>query len=107
MAQDRDVWMELLAANTKIRRTDRHTESWVEAITESGDPAVAAKIIDHTKAMQARTKVGAQVRIWDPIFADLFKKHGTVTIDVTPTEKGVNIVERSDDREAKIGRAHV
>lgn len=107
VAQDRDVWMELLAANTKIRRTDRHTESGVEAITESGDPAVAAKIIDHTKAIQARTKVGAQVRIWDPIFAELFKKHGTVTIDVTPTEKGVKIVERSDDPEAvALLRAH-
>ena len=100
VARDRDVWMELLDANTKIRRTVRHTPDGVEAITESDDPAIAAKIIDHTKAMQARMKVGAQVRIWDPVFTELFKKHGAVTIDVTPTEKGVRITERSDDPEA-------
>lgn len=100
VAKDRDMWQELLGANTKIRRTVRHTETGVEAVTESDDPAVAAKIIEHAKAMQARMKVGAQVRFWDPVFAELFKKHGAVTIDVTPTDKGVKIVESSADPEA-------
>lgn len=100
VAKDRDMWQELLGAHTKIRRTVRHTESGVEAVTESDDPAVAAKIIEHAKAMQARMKVGAQVRFWDPVFAELFKKHGAVTIDVTPTGKGVKIVESSADPDA-------
>lgn len=102
VAKDRDMWQELLGANTKIRRTVRHTETGVEAVTESDDPAVAAKIIEHTKAMQARMKVGAQVRFWDPVFAELFKKHGAVSIEVTPTDKGVKIVESSADPEAVV-----
>ncbi len=102
VAKDRDMWQELLGANTKIRRTVRHTESGVEAVTESDDPAVAAKIIEHAKAMQARMKVSAQVRVWDPVFAELFKKHGAVTIEVTPTEKGVKIGESSADPEAVV-----
>lgn len=107
VAQDRDVWQELLGANTKIRRVVRHTDHGVEAVTESDDPAVASKIIDHAKAMQARMKVGAQVRVWDPVFAELFSKHGAVSIEVTPTAKGVRIVERSDDPEAvALLRAH-
>jgi hypothetical protein len=100
VAKDRDLWHELLGANNKIRRTVMHTESGVEAVTESEDPVIAAKIIEHAKAMQARMKVGAQVRVWDPVFAELFKKHGAVSLEVTPTEKGVRIVERSDDPEA-------
>ncbi len=41
-----------------------------------------------------------QVRIWDPVFAELFKKHGVVSIEVTLTDKGVQIVESSTDPEA-------
>lgn len=100
VAKDRDVWQELLGVNTRIRRTIRHTETGVEAVTESDDPAVAARIMEHARAMQARMKVGAQVRIWDPVFAELFKKHGAVSIEVTPTDKGVMIVESSADPQA-------
>lgn len=107
VARDRDVWIELMHANASIRRTVRHTEQGVEALTESDDPAVAAKIIDHAHAMQARMKVGAQVRVWDPVFAELFRKHGHVNLEVTPTEKGVRIVESSADPEARaLLRAH-
>ncbi len=107
VARDRDVWIELMHANTSIRRTVRHTEQGVEALTESDDPAVAAKIIDHARAMQARMKVGAQVRVWDPVFTELFRKHGEVTIEVTPTEKGVRIAEASADPQARaLLRAH-
>lgn len=100
VAKDRGLWQELLGLNTKIRRTVHHSANGVDAVTESDDPEVAAKIIEHAKAMQARMKTGAQVRIWDPVFSELFKKHGEVSIEVTPTEKGVKIVERSDDPEA-------
>jgi acetolactate decarboxylase len=111
VAEDRDVWQQLLSDHAAIRRTLVHREQngvgIVEATTESDDPAVAARIIDHALAMQARMKVGAQVRVWDPVFAELFKKHGAVTIEVTPTDKGVTIIERSADPEAvALLRAH-
>lgn len=104
VAKDRDGWQQLLSDHAAIRRTVIHSEKdgrgIVEATTESDDPIVAARIVEHARAMQARMKVGAQVRVWDAVFADLFKKHGAVTIDVTPTDKGVKIVESSADPEA-------
>jgi uncharacterized protein (TIGR01244 family) len=104
VAKDRDGWQQLLSDHAAIRRTLVHSEKdgrgIVEATTESDDPIVAARIIEHAKAIQARMKVGAQVRFWDPVFAELFKKHGAVTIDVTPTDKGVKIVESSADPQA-------
>lgn len=104
VAKDRDVWQQLLSDHASIRRTLMHSEKdgrgIVEATTESDEPIVAARIIEHAKAMQTRMKVGAQVRFWDPVFAELFKKHAAVTIEVTPTEKGVKIVESSADPEA-------
>lgn len=100
VAHDRNVWQELLGANSRIRRTVRHMDNGVEAVTESDDPAVAAKIIEHAKAMHTRMKVGAQVRVWDPVFAELFKNHRAVSIEVTPTDKGVKIVEIGADPES-------
>ncbi|MFN7019971.1 MAG: hypothetical protein ACK4WH_01420 [Phycisphaerales bacterium] len=111
LSHDRGVWQQLLSDHGKIRRRIVHSEQdgvgTVETLTESDDPKVAARIIEHARAMQERMSVGAQVRIWDPVFADLFKKHGDVTIDVTPTEKGVQIVESGKDPQATaLLRAH-
>lgn len=104
VSRDRGVWQQLLTDHGKIRRTLRHSQKdgvgIVESLTESDDPQVAELITDHAKAMQARMKVGATVRVWDPVFKDLFEKHRSVTLKVTPTEKGVRIVESSADPEA-------
>lgn len=97
---DKNLWHQLLTEHANIRRTVKHTSNGVEALTESDDPATAAKITEHAKAMQARMKSGSRVRVWDPVFAELFAKHGAVKIEVTPTAKGVKIVESSDDPEA-------
>jgi uncharacterized protein (TIGR01244 family) len=107
VAHDRDTWQGLLRDHEKIRRRITHLPDGVEAVTESDDPAVAPKIIEHAKAMQERMKVGAQVRVWDAVFAELFEKHGAVTIEVTPTDKGVRIVEHASDPAAlTLMRAH-
>lgn len=100
LAYDRSVWHSLLNDHTKIRRAVRHLPNGVAATTESDDPHVAARIIDHAKAMQTRMASGARVRVWDPVFADLFAKHESVRMEVTPTAKGVQIIETSDDPEA-------
>jgi len=107
LATDRDVWHELLQAHTAIRRTVRHLPDGVDALTESDDPAAAAKIIEHAKAMQARVKAGARIRVWDPVFAELFQRHDSIQLEITPTDKGVRIVERSSDPQTVLVlRAH-
>ncbi len=103
VARDRNVWQELLSDHNKIYRKLVHRQEGdlgiVETTTESDDPAVAAKIIDHAKSMQTRMREGAQVRVWDPVFRDLFERHQNVKLEVTPTNKGVKIVESSSDPE--------
>ncbi len=100
VAQDRAVWQQLLSDHVKIRRSVVYTPTGVEATTESDDPAVSARIIDHAKAMRARVEAGAVVRIWDPVFEELFARHGSVKLEVSPTAKGVTIIESSEDPEA-------
>jgi hypothetical protein len=59
----------------------------------------ATLIKDHTLAMKDRVESGARVRTWDPVFRELFDGHAKVKLDVVLTEKGVSIVETSDDPE--------
>lgn len=111
VGHDRDVWQQLLSDHKSIRRSLIHKQEGelgiVEATTESDDPVVAKRIISHATAMQARMKTGAQVRVWDEVFKDLFAVHDRVTLEVTPTEKGVKIVESSRDPQTiALLRAH-
>lgn len=97
LAYDKGVWMHLLEHHASIRREVRHLENGVEAVTESDDPAIAALIQDHALAMQSRMRVGARVRVWDPVFLELFNNADKVHLEIMTTGKGVKIVETSDD----------
>ncbi len=97
LAYDKGVWIALLRNHTAIRREVRHLENGVEAVTESDDPAIAELIRDHALAMKHRMTVGARVRVWDPVFLELFEHADKVQLRVTTTDKGVSIVETSDD----------
>jgi hypothetical protein len=96
---DRSIWQSLVRDHASIRREVRELANGVEAITESDDPDVAARIRNHAFAMQRRMRDGSRVRQWDPVFVALFDRHDAVRIDVNATEKGVHIIETSDDPE--------
>ena len=106
-AYDRDVWQTLLYHHGKIRRTVTALPDGLAAVTESDDPAVATLIKDHALAMQVRMTEGQAIRTWDPVFKELFERHGKVKLAVMLTEKGVSITETTTDPETlKLLRAH-
>lgn len=98
-AYDMQIWHSLLRDHTKIRRVVKHLPNGVDATTESDDPEVASRIIEHGRAMQERVATGAPVRMWDPVFADLFAKHEAIHLEVTTTASSVRIIETSEDPE--------
>jgi len=107
LAYDRGLWIELLREHTKLRRVIRHTEKGVETVTETDDPALRAKLVDHALAMQTRMKSGARVRVWDPVFRELFEARDQVRLEVTPTDLGVQMTESADDpRVVALLRSH-
>jgi hypothetical protein len=99
LAEDRGLWQQLLSDHAAIRRVVRFTNDGVEAETTSSDPEVAARIRAHADGMAKRMKVGGRVRVWDPVFQELFDRHADVTLAVSEIEGGVRIVERANDPE--------
>ncbi len=98
MRTDQDVFHELLQQHAKIRRRVTRLEDGVETLTESDDPAVAAKIQEHVAAMHRRIKEGRGLRFWDDLFVALFQNYAEITMSVENTDKGVRVRETSKDR---------
>jgi hypothetical protein len=87
----------LFGEHQKITRTVKNIENGVETITESDDPTVQAMIAEHVWAMQKRLENNQPIRMWDPLFAEIFKHSGKINMQVTKTEKGVKVIETSND----------
>jgi len=97
MRADQEVFHYLLQHHDKIRRHVTRLANGVETLTESDDPAVAAKIQEHVASMHRRIQEGRGLRFWDELFVALFKNYSKITMSVENTDKGVRVKETSQD----------
>lgn len=97
MRADQEVFHYLLARHAEIDRTVKPLGNGVETVTESDQPEVAKKIQEHVAAMHKRVQEGRGLRYWDDLFVAIFRKHASITMSVENTEKGVRVIETSDD----------
>ena len=106
-AQDRDTFHYLLGHREAIQRKVTKIPEGVETVTESDDPEVAATIQRHVESMHKRLQEGRPIHLRDPLFAAVFANAQKIKMKVEPTEKGVRVVETSDDPYvAKLIQAH-
>ena len=94
---DRNDFQFLLRNHQKITRTVKPIPGGVETITESDDPAVAAKIKEHTKWMKVRIDQSRPIRMRDPLFRELFRHTDKIAMERVETDKGVHVIETSED----------
>lgn len=94
---DHDVLHALLADHDLIERRVVDLPNGVETWTESDDPDVAALIRTHVRQMKARLASGRPMRLWDPLFAEIFARADAIEMTVEDTPRGVHVVETSDD----------
>ncbi len=87
----------LFAQSGTIRRTVTILPNGIEALTESSDPQTVGLLQEHVAAMKTRLEKNQPIRPGDPLFAALFQNADKVLISVTATERGVKVVETSED----------
>lgn len=95
--EDHNDFKFLLTNHKKIERSVKQITGGVETLTESDDPAVAAKIKEHVKWMQHRIEAPNPIRMRDPLFAELFRHTDKIKMERVETLKGVQVTETSDD----------
>ncbi len=96
-AEDHEVFQFLLTNHDKIRRTVKELPSGVETLTESDDPAIAAKIKEHVEWMEVRIEEVNPIRMRDPLFAEIFRHADKIDMQHEETEGGVRVTETSAD----------
>ena len=105
--EDHEVFQYLLENHKKIKRTVKDLPNGVETLTESDVPEIADKIKEHVEWMEYRIKNTHPIRMRDPLFAELFKHTDKIKMSHEDTEKGVKLVETSEDPYvAKLIQAH-
>ena len=96
-AEDHEVFFFLLANGDKIKREIKNLENGVETLTESDDAKVAAKIQQHVAAMYSRVEDIRPIHMRDPLFREIFRNAEKIDLQHEKTDKGVRVVETSDD----------
>jgi len=94
---DHDMIHALLDRHEAIQREVQEIEGGVETITVSDDPEVTEMIREHVRDMKRRVEAGHGMRWWDPTFAELFKHHEKIEMEIEDTEGGVLVREFSSD----------
>jgi intracellular sulfur oxidation DsrE/DsrF family protein len=91
------VFQFLLSHHDQITRTVKELPDGVETLTESDNPEIAEKIKEHVEWMSYRIENTQPIRMRDPLFAELFRHTDKIVMKHEDTEKGVRVVETSDD----------
>ena len=97
VAYDRDVFQTLLGNHELIHRDFHEIPTGIESTTESDNAEVAALIQDHVAAMKVRVEHGRAIRLWDPMFREIFANADKIRFEYENTPKGVKVRETSDD----------
>ena len=95
--QDMDTIHALFKAHQQISRTVKKLDNGVETLTESNDPKVQALIREHVRAMYQRLSARQPIRMWDPLYAEIFRQADKIKMEMSNTAKGVKVIETSAD----------
>ena len=96
-AADMDLVLDLLANNTKIRRSVTMLPDGIRTVTESDDPQVAQAIKAHVASMSQRLKDGREFNIFSSTLPVLFENRDKINSRIETTDKGSVVTRTSND----------
>lgn len=97
MMRDMRVIHGLLTNHEKVSRSVKNIPGGIESWTESDDTTIVAAIQEHVWQMKERMEEGRPIRMMDPLFRQLFDHNQQIDLNIENTEKGVHVIETSDD----------
>lgn len=91
-----------------IVREIEDVENGVVTLTRApGNPDAVAALQRHVSEMKALLESGGRVRVWDPLFAEIFDHSDEIEMAVEKLEDGVRVLETSKNpRVVELIRAH-
>lgn len=107
MREVRPVIHDLLLKHTQIKRRVEEIPQGIRSETTSEDAQVTEQIRKHVRQMQSRIEQGQPLRMWDPLFREIFRHAGKIQMKVEEIPGGIRITENSADPQVqKLIRSH-
>lgn len=102
-----DTFHSLLDNHTKIDRKVEEIPGGVMTVTTSKDKEVRDLLRKHVRQMKQRMEDGQPIRMWDPLFVELFKHREEVQMRIEDIDGGVRVsLTSDDDNVVKLVRQH-
>jgi hypothetical protein len=96
-SEDHAVIHSLMAAHKSIERKVTEIPNGVRTDTVSKDPDVAKTLKVHVDQMKARVASGQPIRMFDPLFREIFSHHEKIEMKIEEIEGGVRVTQTSAD----------
>lgn len=94
---DMRLVMDLVHANTRIKRTVTKLPDGIRTVTESDDPQIAQTIKAHVASMTGRLKDGREFNIFSTTLPVIFDNAARIQMAMEMTDKGVVVTRTATD----------
>ena len=92
---------DLLSNHAAITHNVEKIPGGVRTTTTTTKPELVETLRVHVRQMSRHLKQGQPVRIWDPVFRDLFAHHDEITLVAKDIEGGIEVTETSENPEVR------
>jgi hypothetical protein len=97
----------LVTHHDQLERSVEDIPNGVLTVTTTEDPELLEPLRKHVQEMSALLEAGGHVRMWDPLFGEIFEHGESIQIEIEEIDGGVRVTETSEDEEVvKLIRAH-
>jgi|GEM_PF-765061 len=99
--------LRLLSSHQEITRKVEEIPGGVRTTTTTTKPELVETLRAHVRQMSRHVKQGQPVRMWDPVFRDIFAHYDEITLVAKDIEGGIEVTETSENPEVvPLIRAH-
>ncbi len=105
--EEHDNILALLSHHASITRKVEQIPGGVKTTTTSSRPELVDILRSHVRQMSSHLEQGQPVRMWDPVFRDIFAHHDEIHLATKDVEGGIEVIETSENSEVvPLIRAH-
>ena len=87
----------LLDQRGTIHRATEEVPGGMMTLTTSDSPEVTQLIRQHVRQMKERFDAGQPIRMWDPLYAELFARRDKIKLEIQDAPGGVTVRHTSED----------
>jgi hypothetical protein len=98
MDADHETIHTLVSRHDQVVRKVEELANGVRTETTSADAAMADTLRKHAQEMKQRLADGRPIRMFDPLFREIFDNHDRIAMTIEPIPNGVRVTETSEDQ---------